>query len=339
VEVKLVPNPSYWAAKPNLDGVVFKFITDTGAYLAAYKTGQVDMVFVQGAQPDVAELKNVPDTRFEVNQGLTYEFLMFNTLRPPLDSPAVRQALAYATDRDAIVGQISNELRPGTKASQAFMSPGNEHWYSEPFKKYQRDLPKVTQLMTGAGWARGADGIWAKAGARAVIELNALAGNRRRELAEQILQSQWKDAGFEATVNNTTVTGFQGEMLPKGTFGVALFGIAPASSDPNQCGNFCSRFTPTEANGFTGGNFSRIASPAIDETWQATAAELDDAKRVERVRQAQQALADELPALPLTPGLDIVIYNSAKIGGLKLNPVGAFYNLSEWFCRPSSCRR
>lgn len=335
-EIKLVPNHSYWGSRPNLDAVVFKVITDAAAYQAAYKSGQLDMEFVQGAQPEVADLKSLPDTTFAVSVGFTYEFLMFNTLKPPLDRLAVRQALAYASDRDAIVTQLSGPLMPGITPAQGFVSPGNPTWYSEPFKRYGRDLAKVTQLMTSDGWARGPDGVWAKAGSRAVVELNAISGNRRRELAEQILQSQWREAGFEATVNNTTAPTITGEWLPKGIFDIALFGFAPPTSDPgNQCRNFCTMFTPTEANGYQGGNISHISSPAIDTAWQAVTSELDQTKRVALVRQGQQALADTLPGLPLSPVLDIVVYKTSKVGGVKLNPIGAFYNLSEWYCRTS----
>jgi peptide/nickel transport system substrate-binding protein len=166
-----------------------------------------------------------------------------------------------------------------------------------------------------------------------VVELNTASGNRRRELTEQILQSQWKEAGFEATVNNPTSATLLGEWAPKGIFQIALYGFAPASADPNLCRNFCTKFTPTEANGYQGGDVSHLSSPPVDDAWQAVTTELDQAKRMDVVRRAQQALADALPGLPISPVVDIVVYNSAKIGGLKLNPVGAFYNLSEWYCR------
>ena len=52
------------------------------------------MVFLQGAQPEAVELKDLPDTHFEAGVGFTYEFVLFNTLKAPLDSRAVRQALA-----------------------------------------------------------------------------------------------------------------------------------------------------------------------------------------------------------------------------------------------------
>lgn len=338
-EIKLIPNPTYWGAKPRVDAVVFKIISDAAAYLQAYKTGQIDMAYVQGAQPQVTELKALPNTNFDVNIGLTFEFVMFNTERPPLDSSAVRQALSYATDREAIVSQLSGPLLPGVRPPQAFMSPGNRRWYSEPFKKYVPDHAKVAELMTGDGWARDADGVWTKGGSRARVELNTHAGNRRRELTQQIIQSQWQQAGFEVTVNNTTVPTLGGDWLPKGTFHAAIFGISPSTTDPNRCQTFCSRSIPTEANGYQGSNVSRISSKALDDAWQAVATELDDAKRVELVHQAEQIVAEEVPVLPLSPVLDIIVYNTEKVGGpVTANPSGVFFNLNEWYCRSASCR-
>jgi len=67
------------------------------------------------------------------------------------------------------------------------------------------------------------------------------------------------------------------------------------------------------------------------------AKELDDAKRLQLVGQGQQILSDEVPALPISPVLDIIVYNSAKVIGVKVTPNGAFYNLSEWYCRTGKC--
>lgn len=333
-EVKLVPNPMYWGPKPNLDAVLFRVITDSAAYQAAYKSGQLDMIYIQGAQPEAAELKSLPDTHFDVSIGLGFEFVMFNTQKPPLDSKAVRQALAYAGDREAVVAQLSGPLMPGVKAVQAFVSPGNRRWYTEPFKRYGRDLTKVSQLMTSDGWAKGPDGIWAKSGTRAVVELNTHTGNRRRELTQQILQSQWKDAGFDTTARNAPASVVNGEWLARGTFHAAIYGISPFSPDPNRCSIFCSRNIPTEANGFQGMDVSRIASRAIDDAWGAVEKELDDAKRIDLQRRAQDALAEEVPGIPISPGVDVIVYNTAKVRGpVKVGPLGAFSQLNEWFCK------
>ena len=57
-------------------------------------------------------------------------------------------------------------------------------------------------------------------------------------------------------------------------------------------------------------------------------------RRLQLVREGQPVLADQVPTLPLAPVLDVVVYNSVKVGGpVKAPPPGAFTNLNEWFCR------
>ena len=339
-EIRLVPNTRYWGVRPHLDAVVFKVITDTAAYQAAYKTGQVDMIFLQGAQPTAAELKNLPDSSFDARMGLTYEAVNFNVSKPPLDSRAVRQALAYASDRDAIVTQLSGPFLPGIKPAQTFRSPVNKKWYSEPFARYRRDPSKVNELMTGDGWTRGPDGVWARGGARAAIEFSTTAGNRRRELTQEILTSQWRQAGFDVTINNPAPTTLLGDWHPKGTFHVSLSGFVPVTPEPNACATFCARNIPTEGNRFQGGNIRRIATPALDAAWEAVEREVDEGKRVELVRRAQDVTAEEVPGIPVSPVLDIVVYNTAKVGGpVEPDPAGIFSRLNEWYCRADSCRR
>ena len=338
-EVKLVRNPNYWGKKPNLDAVVFKIITDSSAYLAAYKTGQLDMIYVPGAGVEARELTSAAKTHVDTALGLGFEALHFNTQKPPLDSVTVRLALAYATDRSALSTQLLGPLLPGIKPTQAYMSPANRAWYSEPFKRYTRDLTMVSRLMTSDGWSRGADGVWTKAGARAAVEISTTAGNQRRELAEQILQSQWKEAGFDTTFNNGPASTLYGNRIVKGDYQAALFAQFPYSADPAICALFCSRFIPTQANGFLGQNITRIASSRLDDAWTAAGQELDQNKRVRLVDQAQQALADEVPVLPLHGLADVVAYNSAKVGGpVTLNLTGPFYNLNEWYCK-AGCRQ
>jgi len=187
VETKLVPNPMYWDKKPNLNSITFKLESDTAAEQAAYQSGQVSAVYPQ-AQPGQEKLKGLPDTSFDAVSGLSYEGLWLNTTKPPLDSLKVRQALAYATDRDAIVKQLFSPVQPDIKRIDSFMTPAFGAAYTTDFSQYSPvNLGKVTDLMTSDGWAKGADGIWAKGGKKAELEIKSTTGNKRRELTEQIL--------------------------------------------------------------------------------------------------------------------------------------------------------
>ena len=276
--------------------------------------------------------RSVADTAFEVSPSLTYAIFVLNTKRPPLDSKAVRQALAYATDRDAIAKNLLATLKPDVRATQSVMSPANTEWYSEPFARYRKDLTRVNELMRADGWNRGADGFWAKEGNTARVEISIASGLRVAELAAQILHSQWRDAGFDASIDVTTNTALGGERVPRGNYQVVYASVAPGSADPELCPSYCSRNVPTEGNRFQGGNVSRISSPALDDALERVNTELDPGKRRELVRRAQEALADEVAVLPFAGMLDVFVSRATKVGG-PVSSTPAFLRLSEWFCK------
>jgi peptide/nickel transport system substrate-binding protein len=335
-EVRLKPNPAYWGDKPNLEGVVFKFIPETSAEQQAYKTGQVAALYPQ-PQLELAQLKGSPDTTFKADYGLAYEAIWFNTDKPPLDDKAVRQALAYATDRNQIVEQLFGAVLPGIKPLQAFVGYGTEY-YTPAFEKYTRDLKQVDTLMTGAGWAKASDGIWRKDGKKATVENSTTAGNKRRELMQQILKEQWKEAGFDLQINNTQSATLFGEWGPQGVFQSAIYAQQP-TPDPGSCAIWCARNIPTAANGNSGNNWTRLESDAIDESWDAADKELDETKRAALVKSGTEALAEEVPALPIDPFPDLLVWNNARVGGpISFNSsYSMFWNLNQWFCRGGSC--
>ena len=56
--------------------------------------------------------------------------------------------------------------------------------------------------MEGDGWSKNSDDVWAKDGKTATFSMETLAGNKRRDLTVQVLQSQLADAGFEMTIDS-----------------------------------------------------------------------------------------------------------------------------------------
>jgi peptide/nickel transport system substrate-binding protein len=334
-EIKLVPNQSYWDKKPHFSSVTFKILADTSAEQQAYKSGQVSAVYPQ-AQPGQEVLKGLPETKFDAISGLSYEGLWFNTAKDPLTSLKVRQALSYATDRDAIVKQLFSPVQPDIKRIDTFFTPAFKDVFTDPFKVYSPvNQGKVTELMTSDGWAKGPDGIWAKGGKKATLEIKSTVNNKRRELTEQILQSQWKQAGFDLTVNNVKSGVLFGTDAPQGNFQVALYAQTPPSSDPGQCNIWCSKNIPGPSNNGNGQNWTRLALPAIDTPWDAADKELDVAKRAGLVKQGEQAVADGVPGLPIDPFPDIVVYNTGLIGGPVTHnfAYGPFFNMNEWYLK------
>lgn len=337
-EVKLVRNPRYWGAQPHFDTVVFKVLPDTFSYMAAFQSGQIDVAYVTGASTETQALRSVRHSHYDVTLGLSWSSLLFNTQRPPLDSLAVRQALAYATDRSAIVTQLLGSFVPGIAPDQDFLSPANRFWYSGPFGRYTYSSAMATRLMSLNGWSRGSDGVWTKGGERAALALSGSAGNHGVELEEQIIQSQWKQAAFDVTIDNSPQPVLFGDRLPKGTFQVSLAGLATGSTDPGLCFRFCSGFIPTQANGYQGGNIMRTSDGELDRLWQAQRGEVDTAKRLALVHQAEQRVADLVPVLPINGQPQVLAYDEAKVGGPVHNdPSGPFTNLTAWYCVSLKC--
>jgi peptide/nickel transport system substrate-binding protein len=101
--VELVRNPDYWGEAPKLEKVTFKFISDPTAAFAAMMAGDVDAFPVYPAPENLAQFE--ADPRFSVIVGSTEgeTILAINNARPPFDDIRVRQAIAHAIDRQAII--------------------------------------------------------------------------------------------------------------------------------------------------------------------------------------------------------------------------------------------
>ncbi|MFI0772028.1 peptide ABC transporter substrate-binding protein [Streptomyces melanosporofaciens] len=330
--VTLIPNDRYWGPKPKLDKVTFQFTTDTAAAFQAFKSGQLDALFPT-PQLDVVEQLNqtAGGTRRQIDAETgNLEAIWMNNEKFPFDSVDVRRAVAYAIDRTAIVKKLYGSLGVD-KPAQSFLTPILSSYAGTDFSHYTRDLKAVDKAMQGDGWAKGSDGIWAKDGRRAEFTIVSLAGNKRRELTEQILQTQLKQAGFRMTIKNTTPANLFGKQAPAGTFQMGLWTLIDTFPDPTQSNSFSSTSIPTEANGRSGLNFVRARIDGLDPLLATVDRETDPRKRVAASRQADKIIADQVPAIPIGTVPNILLWNDRVGGPLSNNPSeGPWWNLAEW---------
>jgi len=335
--ITLVPNENYFGDKPYLDSITFKFLTDTKAEQDGLLSNQVAMIYPQ-AQPGQDALGKTPGVKLDVKTSLQYEALWFNTQKAPFTSKAVRQAVAYSIDRDAIVKQLFAPIQPDIKRIDSLSTLAYET-YTTPFSKYSPvNKAKVDELMKGDGWALGGDGIWAKGGQKASFEVKSTTGNNRRALTLQILQSQLKTVGFDMTIKLEKAGDLFGTDLPAGQFTAGLYAQNPQSNDPALCSQFCSKNIPGPSNGNAGQNYTRINDPAVDDAWLKVDSELDVKTRADQVKKGHDALAEAVPAVPIDPFPDIVAYSDkiqvAGGGGVKHNLAsGPWYFAYTWFLK------
>ena len=330
--ITLVPNTNYWGPKPNLDRVTFEIVTDTASEVERYKAGRFDLIYPQPDAGLAGSVARLSGSTLQVYPGLAYEGVWFNVTHFPLDDLAVRQALAYATDRTRIVTDALAHLQPRIAALQGSIAPSDAPFASVPFSRYVANPTMVTNLMTGAGWAKDPAGIWSKGGQEAAVQLKSTAGNARRDLIESALSEQWRAAGFAVSIQNESFSTLFGTDLPAGNFQAAVYANFPASPDPGQCVVWCSANIPAPANQNSGQNWTRINDPALDLVWAAADGELNPVKRTQDVRAGEAELANQVPFIPLDVLPDLLVRRDRLAGPVGDDASsGPFWNMERWY--------
>jgi peptide/nickel transport system substrate-binding protein len=333
----LVPNENYWGEKPKLDKVVFKLITDTSAEFQAFTGGEVLAIY---PQPQVDAIDRItaglPGAKAQyTDQTGNSEALWLNAGKPPFDDVNFRTALAYSIDRDALVNRLFGGIGV-TRAVNTLTPPILAPFASaDAFAGFTKDLAKVDEAMTRSGWTKGGDGIWEKGGEKAAFEMKTTTGNKRRELTEQILQQELKEAGFTMTINNQASGDLFGDQLPKGDFQAALYANVLTSFYPTNCNLFCSKNVPTAENDFSGQNWTFTNDPALDATYGRVEGELDEEAARVANRQGDIALAASVSVIPLDPLPNILLTSTRIVGTVADNPIhGPFWEMWGWDLTP-----
>lgn len=154
----LVKNPNYFEGgpkgQPDVGKLVYKTIADTDSQLASMMTGDVDWIWSVLPQ-NVAQLEQVPTLEIKAAPTMRVSFLSLDsaglTGESPLQDRKVRQAIAHAIDRQAIV---DNLLGPGAEVVNSMCAPVQVAC-SEDVHVYDYDPERAKELLAEAGYPDG----------------------------------------------------------------------------------------------------------------------------------------------------------------------------------------
>ncbi len=298
--IVLERNGTWWGAKPAFDRITVRVIENTAALEANLLSGAIDMIAGElGVTIDQAlAFEKRHGARYDIRYkpGLIYEHLDLNLDNPILADKRVRKALILALDRAALSQRLFAGRQPVAHSS---VSPLD--WVHEPETPTYAYRPEAAKaLLDEAGWSRIEDGIRYNAGGeRLTLELMTTAGNRSRELVEQVLQSMWREVGIEARIRNEPARVFFGETVSKRKFtGAAMFAWLSSPETPPRS-TLRSDQVPSEANAWAGQNYTGFRNPEMDALIDSIEVELDRPKRKALWARLQRLYAEELPVIPL----------------------------------------
>ena len=276
----------YISGQPYLDGIRINVVPDETGLAAALRTKAADMAIVTNAQV-ARTLRSESGVTLSAKPSLSYNLLFLNTKRKPLDSIKVRQAIAYAIDRKAIIdavafgeGEVTGPVAPALK---------NYALPTTDYPLYTRDVAKAKQLLQEA--------------AVGPVSLTILTSTTEPAYGKdeaQLVQAQLAEAGITMKIETVEFTQYVDRWL-KSDFDIAT-GLNGGGPDPDF---YVFRYFTDD------GNLNQIVSyknPTSSDAIKQARATTDVAKRKDLYTTAQKELVNGVPFVWLFVGRD---YNAS----------------------------
>ncbi|MGO1120099.1 peptide ABC transporter substrate-binding protein [Rhodovibrionaceae bacterium A322] len=299
-EIELLPNSRWWGEPPAFDRIIVRTIENTAALEANLLSGAIDMVAGElGFSLDQAlafEKRHGSDYNIIYKPGLIYEHIDLNLDNPLLQLSGVRKALIMGIDRQA----ISEKLFQGTQpVADSSVSPLD--WIYHPdARHYVYDPKTAVELLEEMGFTEIKKGIrYNASGDKLSFEFMTTAGNRTRELVQQVIKSQLKKIGVEVVIRNEPARVFFGQTVTQRKFtGLAMFAWYSSPENPPRS-TLYSNEVPTAANGWSGQNYTGYKNVEMDKLIDQIEVELNRSRRKALWGRLQDLYTEDLPVLPL----------------------------------------
>ncbi|MER9698051.1 ABC transporter substrate-binding protein [Mesorhizobium sp. M0006] len=259
--ITLVKSDTYWGAPVFLDKAEFRIVPDAAAAVPALLSGDIQ-AFPFFDPDSVAQVKD--DPRFKVVIGSTEgeTILAINNKKPPFDKLEVRQAIAFALDRKAIIDGASAGL--GVPIG-SHMSPASKA-YVDLTGLYPHNVDKAKELLKQAGFENGI---------KATLKLPPPSYAR---LGGEIIASQLRDVGIDLEIIPVEWAQWLDQVFTKKDYDLTIV----SHTEPSDIDIYSRK-----------DYYFNYDNPAFDKIIAELNLTSDDAKRNTLLGEAQKILADD----------------------------------------------
>lgn len=323
----LVKNPDYKLApeayfKRNgpayLDQINWRIIEEPATRVATLQSGESDLAEDLAAAL-VAQVQS--DQRFQIIYRDTLgcpRTIMLNNQKFPTDDKAVRQAMAYAVNKQTITDVVFKKTRTPAYGPIEKMMPG---YNPEVEKYYPYDPAKAKQVLDQAGWKLNAATGYREKDGKPLKALWIVIANDKFDDPAQVIQSNFKDVGIqlelrtesEPTVFNTYNRGDQN-----------IANIFWWGTDPSSL--YSLYHSSNIAKGF---NWAHYSNPEVDKLLEQGQQAINPSDRIPFYQKAQIMIMDDAAAIPIW-GKRVTIGAKKEMQGIlwSQNSYPIFYNVT-----------
>jgi len=331
---RLTANKEHYLTPPKVDEVIFKVYKNDDAMVQALKSGEVDLISPPSTV--VRSLQSESNIKVEIGKSLDLTDIIFNTTdpkncpkdvgkctgHPALRDVKVRQALSYATDKQALIDTVLLGLgAPGL----SLVMPGHGDGFAKDVADYPFDIEKAKQMLEEAGYKdTDGDGIREMPGDpskplsfRFSFPSDQAAATGPRFF--ETLRDQWKQAGVEIKLQALEADALTAACCPAFDFDVIRWGWT-AGSDPSSL-----LYIATTDEIPTGNSETGYSNPEYDSLFKEQEITVDKAKRNELLHKMQEILVRDVPYIIPYYAQSVEAYRSDKFQGWAVDPEGLLY--------------
>jgi peptide/nickel transport system substrate-binding protein len=238
----------------------------------------------------------------------------------------VRQALLHGLDRQSLTDVMTNGL---SQVADSFYLPG-EPLRSElesSIVKYPFDATRAAQLLTQAGWTRGADGVLVRGSDGQRMELDFWAREGATDKVAVIITDDWKRLGVVGApyiIPAARRTDREYEAKRPGFLCCVRVGY-----DTFHSGKLHQRQIPTAATNWNGINYGGYVNPRADAIVDTLNSTLDPAARLPLERDLVHEYTANVAILPMWWEIFPILLVKG-VNGPRPNFMSATANMFEW---------
>jgi peptide/nickel transport system substrate-binding protein len=306
------PGPAY------LDEIVYRFLPEEGARVAALESGQFDILYATPAR-DYERLKASGNYQFFTppRYGGALFYIWFNLTRQPFGDVNVRRALNHAVDREGIELAVFQGITG--KAAYGYLPPHfAAHYPDAKAIGYPYDPEKAKRLLDEAGYTVGPNGVRTKDGKELSFDLIAWTWPEISAGA-QAVAANLKEIGVRVTIQQLELS--------------AAVDVARAMNYDLWAGlwgwgnpTVLDSYFPSNA----AFNFTGLNDPQLDELFRAAAAANDIEERDARYREIDRYLIEQAYWIPIAFETDLVTVRN-RVNGFTFNQFGDPSFPTDWW--------
>ena len=303
-KVILEANEDYFLGAPSIKRVELVTIADTSAALLSLEGGGID-AYCDIQTSDYALAQSNEDIKIVEGNALGYEFLQFNTAKAPFDNVKVRQAVAYALDKEAMLQGINDNI--GTKVDTVILSDGIG--YTDKIQVYDYNLEKAKALLAEAGYSDG-------------FTCDIHVPSDVYGKYAQVLQNSLREIGITANIKQEELSAFK-VSTNGGNYDMAVNGCSFTVMDVFES---CGELVYGPRIGDTNNTFYN--NPRVNALFDEALVTVDEARLAELYEEVLVILSEEAPLVPFIWRVRNITCNK-DLNIPYMDPY-AFHFLHEW---------